>query len=444
MNLVRHNLLPLTLLISTFLGIPSSAQQTVAIINVNVLPMTNEQVLPSETVIVKAGRIAFVGPSTAARIPNDALRIDGRGKYLIPGLCDMHVHVYYAEELIPYVANGVTTIANMRGAPYHLEWRHKIESGEMLGPTLYTAGPTLDGKPPLNRRSIVIVSPEEAATEVSRQRRLGYDYIKVYNNIPSDAYAALLATAKAEHIPVVGHWVRSAGPTLLGRGQAEVAHLEEFYYGFFNSQPDESRLEEAAKQTVANGVAVATTLTAIRNISKLPAGTDAFLAAPNTKYLPPPVLGQWSENPFRGQSQDFVDKNDRMYHFLKRIALTMQRRHAKLLLGTDSSFVTLVGGFAVHDELEVLVGSGLTPYEALVTATRAPGEFVAETLGRGPGFGTIEVGKRADLVLLDANPLDDISNTRKRVGVLLRGKWFPQRELNTIMDDTAASFVGWR
>ena len=411
---------------------------------VNLISMTSEQMAPNQTVITSNGRIVYVGPAAGAPIPAGAMTIDGRGKYLIPGMADMHVHVRYKEELIPYLANGFTAIRNMRGAPFHLSWRSAIAEGRMVGPTLYTVGPTINGLPAQNPLNIIVLTPDQATRAVSRQKEQGYDFIKVYNNIPRPAYDAILATGKQRGIPIVGHWVRSGGLELLELGQRDIAHLEEFYYGYFGSKPDDSRLDSAASGTVENGVFVTTTLVAIRNIIKLPNATDSLLRLPVVKYVPPPVVDEWVSNPFRGLKADFIQNNEIMYGFLKRIVKRMQVHGARIMLGTDADFTSLVGGFASLEELEILVESGLTPYQALATATRIPGEFIAQTLPGSDRFGTLEVGNRADLVLLEANPLDDIANTRKQVGVMARGVWYSQRELSDMLEDTAASFLGWR
>ena len=398
------------------------AEPALAIVDVNLIPMTAEKVVPSQTVIVSGGRIVQILPASTANLPANAVKIDGRGKYLIPGLCDMHVHAYYEEELISYVANGVTTVRNMRGAPFHLGWRSRIASGGMLGPTLYTAGPTLDGPPSLNRFNTVVVTAADGAAAVERQYARGYDFIKVYNNLPREAYTSIVATAKKHHMPVTGHWVRSVGQDLLGSGQADVAHVEEFYYGYFQSKPDATKLDSAASLAAANSMAVTTTLTSIRNIVRLPEGTDnQVLREPEVKFLPPPVVTEWAENPFKGLQSDFVSKNLEMFAFLKQIVKAMQERGVMLMLGTDAHFPSLVGGFSVHEELTVLVEAGLTPYEALTTATRTPGEFIARVLRSKERFGTIEVGSRADLILLTANPLTDIRNTR-----IVRESWFAE------------------
>lgn len=208
----------------------TAREHTVAFINVNVLPMDQETTLKNQTVIVMDGKITLMGASDQIKIPENALKVDGRDQFLIPGLADMHVHIRDEKELISYLSYGVTTVLNMRGSPEILRLRTRVQNNEIIAPAIFTAGPLLDGDPPIwsGSGTIVITNPEDAGRVVLDQKRAGYDFIKIYNKLTPEVYRAIIEAAKEINIAVVGHIPRQVGAVeALKAGQAMIAHSEE-------------------------------------------------------------------------------------------------------------------------------------------------------------------------------------------------------------------------
>jgi hypothetical protein len=414
--------------------------ETVAFVDVNVIPMDRERVLKAQTVVVKGGRIAEIGPAARVRVPKDALRVDGRGKFLMPGLIDMHVHVFSDfREMRLFVANGITTVRNMAGQPKHLKLREQIASGQVFGPTLYTCGPLLLG----------YKDPEVVKRQVNEQCAAGYDCIKIYNIMDwsDEAYNAAIDAAKNKGVPAVGHLPHNLPiETTLEPGRQTVEHVEELLYPYFfklESRFDESKIPYVAKLMTDRGIAIDPTLTVYHYI-RLIVSDGSFqqlVNRPELKYIPPQVRAQWvSNNSYRKR---FTEKDlaflDKSMAFLRKLARGLHDSGVVTLLGTDTSedqpFV--LPGFSLHEELRELVDAGLTPYEAL----RAGTINAAEILNASREIGTVATGKRADLLLLNGNPLEDIGAANHRAGVMLRGRWLPQVDLDKMLEELAAGYA---
>jgi len=424
-------------------GIPIENGVT-AFTNVTIVPMDVEHTVPSQTVLVRQGRIIGIGPAESIRIPRDALSIDGRGRYLVPGLVDMHVHLRdYPENdmaalLELYIAAGVTTVLNLRGIPRHLELRDRVAKGTLLGPTIYTSGPFISattGSSP---------TPEEVERAVVEQKQAGYDIIKIHGDFTREAYHKLFEVARRERIRVIGHSPRNLGyEVMFEERQDAVAHAEEYIYDT-NSRPKDSaaiepKFPEIARATAAVGTWLVPNLTAYHNIAQQLGDIDAVLGRSEMRYIPPAVVRQWTppSNPYlvkytKADAGAFFGR----YAMLERLTKAFRDAGVRLLVGTDAMNPSVVPGFSVHDELRDLVHAGLTPYEALRAATAGPAEF----LGASAEFGTIAVGRRADLILVGADPLVDVAAASRRIGVMLRGRWFPESELEANLGATAASY----
>jgi len=357
------------------------------------------------------------------RIPRAAVTVEGRGRYLIPGLADFHTHVAERGDLALYVASGVTTIANM-GSPGTtlIGWRDSISAGLMAGPQVY-AGYYLNGPAGVGGVSTATTAHDarRAVTDAARAR---FDFIKVYNSLTEEQFIAVMEEAKARGIPVLGHAVRSVGLERAFRmGQVAVVHAEEYGYAELRRRRDSASVAWAVEFTRKNDVTVIPNLSAFEAITLQwgkPPVVDSFFALPEAGTLSP----YWTQ---RWRHADYITRPGTLtaLPFLKQLTLAMQRGGVRLLLGTDSpSIPGMFAGASIHDDLRMLVESGLTPYEALVAGTRAAGEFAVRYFGAEPA-GLVAPGYRADLILLSANPLDDIANARAIVGVMARGHWRP-------------------
>lgn len=410
----------------------SKTAPAVAFVGVNVVTADRGQVLEDQTVVVRGERIAEVGPSAKVRVPAGALRIGARGKYLTPGLVDMHAHLNSPKELPLYLGNGITTVYNLNGHPAHLKWREEIKRGAMAGPNIYTCGPTIR----------VLNNAGDARRIVGEQHGAGYDSIKIYNWVPKGAYEALIEEARKRGMLVVGHIAREPGfEGTLRAGQA-VAHAEEFVYTFFdNKVDDDGRLPEAVRKTREAGVPVIATLVAFDHIIRQAEDLPALLAAPETKYLAPWVRDEWG--PGKNLYQRRFANPESIAYLNKSLALQkkflreLHRAGGKVLTGTDAMNMGVVPGFSLHEELRNLIGIGFTPLEALRAGTLYPAEFLSPA-GK---FGTVAAGKRADLVLVDANPLEEVSRMSDPAGVMVRGRWLPRAQLRRMLGEVPAGYA---
>lgn len=472
--MLRGFFLPVVLLIS--LAAPLGCSQcrnveagarggeVVAFTGVNVIPMDAERVLEKHTVIVRDGVITQMGPSASVEIAQGARVIDGRGAYLLPGLTDFHIHLRSTDELISYLAYGVTTVVHLsgaqHGAPDLLRYRAQLASGERLGPMLYASGPLLDGDPAIwPGVSVVANTPEAARAAVLEQQQAGYDFIKVYNNLPVAALRAATATAHAQGMAVLGHIPRRAGrdqalQQALEAGQDMIAHGEEYFFTYFHSAvdslldrgavpfPDERRIPEAVRMTREAGAAVMPNLSFVAMTRRQLDDIEAVLADPETRYLHPDVLAMWQAQNFTRRSDlERFDRRERAkYPFLKKLTKALNDAGVPLLLGTDASAPALFPGRSAHVELRELVRAGLTPYEALATGTRNAGMFIGEHVRSARPFGTVAPGQQANLILVKENPLNDPDVTLDISGVMVRGRWLARAELDQAREEVAASY----
>lgn len=441
---------------STVVTAPPSSSQALAFVGVTVVGMTLDAVAerPEQTVVIQDGRIKAVGARGAIVVPRGAVEIDGTGKYLMPGLADMHVHLEYFDDpmvLQLFLANGVTTVRNMDGRPYIVEWKKQIERRELVGPRIYTAGPILDGDPPLRPDNTVVRNDAEARARVLDQKAAGYDFIKVYTNLSAEAYRAILATARENNMPVAGHVPRHVSfKEALSGGQTSIEHLGDYdevieaddspsrnryqWFKRFLAMPiDVAKARSIGEEQARSGVwTVPTLVQADKELA--PADVvQAWLGEPELAYISADGRTFWKEQLERTAAR--MDDED-----WRRVALGKSNRLSlvrllhesgvPLLAGTDTPNPFVVPGFSLHEELKLFVDAGLTTRDALAAATREAARFVGESEMEG----TVETGKRADLLLLDESPLADIRNTRKLAGMVARGRWLPRGELARMLD----------
>jgi len=455
------------LLIALFFG-SCSKDEITAFRNVNLVPMTDERIFKNQTVLVKEKRIIEIGSSNEVVIPENSKLIDGSGAYLMPGLSDMHMHtrddwLSSAWPVSPfdlYLANGVTTIRCFgpigESPNYILIWRDAINKGKITGPTVITCG------------SILYGPVEDPQRFVRDQKDGGFDFLKIYSFVSKDEFHKAMRTAKQLGIYTAGHIPFSVGlDGVLSEGMNEIAHIEELDFEFLDFDrtqklgrvewfryilhtatqqhkmllgTDIGDLEErhgknisatVDKLRIAN-VPVCTTLTVGEGIVKKLHKTDAFLARPENKYLRKGYLDAFRKGKEKHQLifKGYEDFALFKYNLEVLLLKELKKAGVRLLLSTDAGTggMGIVPGFSIHDELRILLENGFSPYEAIAAGTVNASKVVQKITG-ADDFGTIEVGKRADLLLIEANPLDNVDNIKKLRGVMAAGRWYSKATL---------------
>jgi len=414
-----------------------AAAGDVAVVGVTVVPMDREGTLADQTVVVRGDRIVLVEPSRTVDV-GKARVIDGHGRWLLPGLADMHVHLWGERDLPLFLWNGVTTVRNMFGAPTQLTWREKIAKGELDGPTLLTAGPILDGDPPVWPGSVVVTTPDAARAVVRDQKRAGYDLIKVYNGLASDVYDAIVDEAKAQGILVGGHVPKAVGLERALTGQRTIEHLDGYIP--FGGDPKVDAATVAA--TVEAGVWNCPTLVVTERFSHMD-DLASLAATRGLDHVTPEVRAMWDpKKDFRlaRWTPEMFAKSRERNQVRRTLVGDLSRAGAHLVLGTDTGNPFVIPGFAVHDELGLLVASGLTPWQALHSATAA----AAEMLGTPGRFGVVAPGARADLILVDRDPLADVRAVADPPIVIVRGTVRTRDELGAAVTATEKKVRDWR
>jgi hypothetical protein len=384
--------------------------------------MDNETIDVDQTVILRDAVIERIGPAQHRVVPRGATVIEGRGKYLVPGLADMHAHLAdpsdppgTAEaELMLFLGNGVTTIRNMRGSPIDISLREKVARGELLGPAIITAGPGLDGES--------AKSPADGESAVREQKMLGYDLIKILPGLSLPTYDAIARTAQQLSIPFAEHIPADVGLLhALDAGQQTVEHLDGYLELLNGSKPiDREEMLKAIRRTLDAGVWNCPTMAVMEaNLGLI--DEAGLLSRPELEYVPSSFVRQWLKirsygNPPKAVSE-IMEENRRT------LLKALKDADARILLGTDSPQLFNVPGFSIRREVRLMAEAGLRPYDILRSATGRVGEYT------GRPCGTIKPGHCADLVLLDADPLKDVQNLNRLTGVVVRGRWLPSSEL---------------
>jgi len=404
--------------------------KTIVFAHVNVVPMDGNRILVDQDVTVIGDKIASIEPAASAVIQKDAQIVEASGKFLMPGLGEMHAHLlepsdpqeYMRTTLLLYVANGVTTVRCMRGFPNHLSARQDVISGKLLGPSLFLAGPGLGGDS--------VKSPEDGVKQVVQQKSEGWDMLKIFPGLTRAEYDAIMTTARRIGMRTGGHVPTEVGlEHALQTGQETIEHLDGYWEALHFEKPvPEEALREMSVKTREAGVWNTPTMAIVRFTLCMEPIRSA-LAKKEMEYLPKSQVDRWvklsEEVVCKGHSDLNVSRIIQQNR--ERVLKELNDVGAEILFGTDSPNLFEVPGFSVHEELAAMQQSGLSPYYVLLSATRAVGEYLRKDVG------TVTVGAQADLILLDANPLDDVGNVRKQAGVMLRGRWFPLSDLQRIL-----------
>ncbi|WP_156253823.1 amidohydrolase family protein [Pseudactinotalea terrae] len=457
---------------------PVRSPRAQAYVGASVIDATGAPPRPDQTLVVIDRTIAAVGPSSQVPIPHGATVHDIRGKYVIPGLTDMHVHSE-SETDDPrhfaslYIANGVTAVREMWGRPGLHRIRRMIDSGRLLGPRMTIASPLLDGEPALwsdvpESPVVTVSSPEQARRAVPQAIDGGADFIKVYSRLGPEAYRAILAESQRRGIAVAGHrsdrmpfleqlesgqrsfehmfgGIWPAASSDVDRLEAAMARIQttpQFHLGSWIQQVSRIEWDALASHSSTRATSILERMVAADVAYTPTLAVHAFIDRPGAiraddprmQYMAPGTPDSWDFLRTHiycggGRSKEEADQHRDLNRWRLATVAAMDEAGVRLLAGTDSVGPGLFPGFSLHDELELLVSAGLTPLRALQCATLEPARF----LGREQQAGTVEHGRVADLVILDADPLDDIRNTRSIHAVVVDGRHVGQAERQELL-----------
>lgn len=428
--------------------IPDSKDSEIVFVSVNVIPMDRNTVLQNQTVVIKNGRITAMGAAGQTRYSKGAKVINAKGKYLIPGLAEMHAHVPPIDNIEPmkevlllFACRGVTTIRGMLGHPRHLELRSKVQSGEILGPRFYTSGPSLNGNS--------VKTPRQAADSVRSQKKAGYDFMKLHPGLSQENFAVLVNTAKEVNMPFAGHVSYDVGVwRAIEAGYATIDHLDGFVeslvpgieniseqdngiFGIFSSpKADTSGIPKLMEALRENNIWVVPTQALAERWFSPDKEPESYRSEPEMIYMSPNTVNAWvnSKKNFLANPKYDAPAVRRYIQLRRKLIAACNQYGVGLLLGSDAPQVFDVPGFSIHHEIRYMVESGLTPYEALRMGTANVGRFY-----NNPDMGVIKTGALADLILLNGNPLNDISQTNNIEGVMLNGRWLSGEWINTTL-----------
>jgi hypothetical protein len=460
----------LSIAVIVFLSVTTSfAQNSYAIKNVSVITMENESVLTDQTVTIENGIIKSISPSAKTKLSKNIKVVDGTGKFLMPGLFDMHTHFFYEQgehintnesELKVMLANGITTARIMAGHPSFLEAKANVRSGKWIGPELSVASPQFVGRWPFPtefKNYEMVASESQAYEAVKKFKQLGYDAIKITFMMAKPIYKAVVAAAEKENFKVVGH----VGPIVMLPAaldaKQQIEHMDMFIetllpdssYNQGQSVSDyniyskaawetvphlmESKIPALAKSVKEAGIYVTPTNYFFISSFGIPEGDDIVKNKPDYNYIPLKLKDEkWKYRANYLSKMAPLESRQKYVNIRYEMVNELWKAGVPLMAGSDSPEFFIVAGFALHDELKSMVDAGLTPYAALQTATVNPSTF----LGFNKRTGTIAVGKEADLVLLDKNPLEDIANTRTIAGVSWGTSWLGGNDIKKLLEDS--------
>ncbi len=413
-----------------------------AFVHASVLTMESPEILPDQTVLVSRGHIARMGPSASLPVPPGVPVEDCTGRYLVPGLADLHVHLGYEPEgwLPLFLANGVTTVQNMRGNPTLLALREDVRAGRVVGPTIYTTGPY--------RNLPEVKTPADAERVVAEDKAAGYDAVKIHGEFRPETFAALMASARAHGIKVTGHAPRNLRfDVVFKEGLHSIAHAEEMLYTWFgaNGKQDVAEIAPLAKRAGEYGLWLSPTLAVYAAIARQWGRPEVAAAGlrdePWARFLHPELRNFWTMGNIYTQWKSDPAIMERNFEFQRPLVKAMSEAGVHITLGTDTPLPLLVPGRSIHDEIAQLRAAGLSPWEVLSAGTRNAGLYAADILQETDRFGVVAPGARADLLVVERNPLEDLTTLAAPVGVMTRGRWHTRASLMAGLEALAERYA---
>ncbi len=418
--------------------------------------MDGTERLVDQTVVVAGERIVAVEATGTVGLAPDTTVVDAAGKYLMPGMVEMHGHYpqdaegqFTRDILFLYVANGVTLVRGMQGGPQHLPLRESLARGELVGPRILVSAPMLHGQN--------VTEPDQAIELVRRASAAGFDHLKVHEDLSREVYDAIADTANEIGITFSGHVTNHVGLYhALAKGQLTIDHLDNYLEALVDDQQavadlglfdlgqlagriDDTKIADAVTATAEAGAGVVPTMALWEVLFGARRGEEWLEMRPETRYMPPQMVDSWIQGTNQRVEQLGADREavSNILALRRRVLKALHDAGVPVLLGTDSPQIFSVPGFSIHHEMALMVESGLTPYDVLFAGTQAVAQFYGDT----DDYGSVAVGRRADLVLLNADPADDVSNFANRSGVVVNGRWISEEEIQEELETIAARAV---
>jgi hypothetical protein len=453
-------------LLSTLLAVggacaqPQAEPGTIAFTNVSVIPMDREGGVTGQTVVVVGETIREVGPASEIRVGQGATIIDGAGRFLMPGLAEMHAHVPQGDDppreavediLFLYVANGITSIRGMLGSAYQIPLSEEIEAGGVLGPRFYVGAPSINGTS--------APTPADAERLIREHSTAGYHLQKVHPGVSLATWDNMVAVAQDVGLTYGGHVPADVGLVhALETGMSTVDHLDGYVQAVappgvvsqinagqislegLVAGVDPARIDEIVALTIEHDAYVVPTMYLWANLYGV-TDPEPFLGQPEMRYVSQAQRDAWRRQSAQGP-RGTPEGVAAFLELRNRILKALADASARILMGTDSPQLFNVPSFALHRELQVMAEAGMSNHQILLSGTAAVGRYVQEHLGLDERFGTVAPGQRADLVLLGANPLDDLDNLTDRVGVMVAGRWIDRAEIDRGLEALAAKHAG--
>jgi imidazolonepropionase-like amidohydrolase len=381
-------------------------------------------------VLIVEDRIEAIGPRESTRVPEGTEVLELPGRWVLPGLVDMHVHVFSEEDLPLYLDAGITTVRNMWGWDLHLELRRKVAAGDLVGPRIVTAGRLVDGDPPVLRGSAALTTTAQARQEVASQVRAGFDGIKVYDRLPAPVFGAVVLAARRAGLPVWGHPPESVGiDGSLAAGIETLEHLRGVPEAVgaadgWDAALDPSAVEDLALRVRQVGTTIVPTLI-VHESGELSASEQrTLMTTPAVRRIPEPLHSFCCDSPDDpGDDLDPTIRRER-HENRRNVVAALHRAGVRLLVGTDTGNPWVVPGSSFHEELALLREAGLSNLEVLEAATRN----AALELRRAEEIGALAPGMLADLIVVAENPLEDLTSLRHPAGVMVGGRWHEKPE----------------
>lgn len=414
-------------------------QADAAIHNVTIVDVSDGTTIEGKAIVVVDGQISEIINDDRLDDYAPTTVIDGGGNFVIPALADVHVHIQSRAELQNFVRYGVGLVVNMSGGPQHLEMREAVASGELLGPSIVSVGPTLDGDPPTNPL-FTTINPDNAAEIIDWIAGRGYDAVKVYQQMDASTLRAAILAASAKGLIATGHVSRRIGiEKALDAGQRYIAHGEELAFEFFDETSrtyDSDAVSELADRLSQAGVTVTPMLAYLENIPRQVDDLQTYLDSEEMRLVPAATRNSfdqrqgWFAN--RENPDAFADQIASLVDFVAALTVELQDRGVPLVLGTDAGFGGAIPGYSVHEELVALVDAGLTETAALQSATFVAGKYLTQIDPARAPWGLVRPGYTASMLLIGANPIEDISATQDIRGVMIDGQWIGEDGLTSL------------